>query len=140
MDKILHHINKHKEQVTAHIHKHHKKYIFCAGTAIEMCVFKIVAIIAVFLGITITTGRSSADNEGAEMYQALESFNQIDDMAHTKINEILAKGNPNHMTGEVMFRELDAEFHKAKNLNEKFRAAKKLDAFIDRQYILLHKL
>jgi hypothetical protein len=39
-----------------------------------------------------------------------------------------------------MFRELDAAFHQAKNLNEKFRAAKALDAFIDEQHVLLHKL
>lgn len=63
-----------------------------------MCIFKVVIVVTAFLGISVMTGKSNANDDSAKIYQALATFNQIDDIAHQKINEILQKGNVNHMT------------------------------------------
>jgi hypothetical protein len=52
---IAHHVHRHKEHLTAHISRHHRKYIFAAGAAIGMGIFKIIVILGTFIGFTFLT-------------------------------------------------------------------------------------
>lgn len=98
-----------------------------------------------FFGVSIITQRSNtvgAVDESLQMYKALNMFYEIDDIAHQENNRIMKSGNPDLMTGETVFLQLDSNFHSvpSTNVNEKFKAAKKLETFLKQQDVLLHKL
>lgn len=113
-------------KIIKHVNKHHKKYLFWAGMAFGLSVIKIIVLIGVFLGIHMNIGKSNAANEKLEMYKTIEIFNRIDDIAHEEINE---DPNENPFTTQELkdkFYEIDHEYHTATNINERYRAERKM--------------
>jgi len=93
-------------------------------------------------------GRWNADNEQAKIYQALATFNKIEDIAHQRDHLI-----HEHMDSDIrewttwhqwdndsLFHETEKEFHRAENLNEKFRVARKLDELVHDQDVYLKRM
>ena len=91
---------------------------------------KVIAIVAVFLGIQMTIGTSNAADQKVEIYKQLAVFNIIDDFVHQRIGEISAEKNPATAEIDKQFPIIDAAYHNAKNLNEKYQAAKTLVEFV----------
>lgn len=91
---------------------------------------KVIAIVAVFLGIQLTIGRSEAANQEVEIYEQLAIFNVIDDFMHQRVSDISAKKNPATAELDKIFPKMDAAFHNATNLNEKYKAAKAFVEFV----------
>lgn len=128
--RIIHHLRKQKERVIAHVNKHHKKYLFWAGMAFGVTALKVMAILGLFVGIDMVVWRSQAANQEAQVYQELAIFNMIDGFAHKKYNEISIKNDPMTTELDKIFSALDWTYHSSENLNEKYRTAKKLVAFL----------
>jgi hypothetical protein len=76
----------------------------------------------------MTVGKSNAADESTKAYQAMEVFNQIDDLGHKNFNEISKKNDPKTAEIDKIWVQLDNAYHQASNLNERFRAA---NAFLD---------
>jgi len=83
----------------------------------------------------MTIGRSQAANEEVQVYKELAIFSTIDDFVHQKFDSVeahtdprVAKVNADPQMTEIneTYPTLDWAYHRAKNLNEKYRAAKAL--------------
>jgi hypothetical protein len=137
---IHHHAQEHKKKIIAHVQKHHRKYIFGLWVACWSCALKIIIISAVFLGINLTTWRSQASNEALRMHQSLDVFSELDNMVLQRFNDISSKHNPSTVEIDKMFVELDWAYNQAKNLNEKYIAAKKFVEFLKKWHDVVPKL
>ena len=93
-------------------------------------VIKIIAILGIFVGIGILIQQTNASKNELKQAQALQVFIRLDDMVHQRFNEISAKKDPRTAQTDKEFVELDRVYHDAKNLNEKYRAAKNFREFL----------
>ncbi len=82
-----------------------------------------------FLGITAITGRSNAAEEKVEMYETLQIFNQMDDIAHKKVKKYIKEWHCDE-TDMANFNTIDNSFHNTNNLNERYSTAKKIISFL----------
>lgn len=132
---IMHHVKRRKEQLFAHIQKHHKKYIFAGGVAFWRSLLKSIMIAFTLLGISMVSQPSNAagENEELQIYKALDVFNRINDLAHLEMKEAEEEGNPFTERGKKLFDALDLEFHNDTGATEKFRTAKKIVNFLIEQ-------
>lgn len=121
------------QHIRHHIQKHHKKYLFVSGAASGRGLFKIMIFSSLFLGISALGGKSDVYAEKVEAYQAIASFYQIDDIAHQEFEKTIKEGNPFDEGTIKEFNILDAEFHDTTDINQQFKAAKKIVDFITKQ-------
>lgn len=128
--KIIHHLRRHKERVIAHIQKHHKKYTFWWWVVTGIGIVSIIVLIWLFLGINMMVGKSQAMDEEMKIYKQLAVFNVIDDFMHQRFKAISTEMNPGTAEMDKQFPIIDAAFHTAKNLNEKYKAAETMVAFV----------
>ncbi len=114
-----------------HVKKHHKKYIFAAGTAVGIAIIKIVAIVALFFGITVVSEKFDVGDQKLAMCEAVNIFYQIDEIADLEIEESIEEWNP-FLTEKIKeeYRALSENFHDSDNLNERYKAAKNIVTFL----------
>lgn len=125
-------------KIIKHVNKHHKKYLFWAGVAVGITTLKLLVITGMFLGIQISTGRSEASYQKNQMSDTIQTITQINTLAHDFFDDRMKRWEIENEELVRTFKELDIWFHNTKNLNEKFRQAKKMEAFFDGMHDYLH--
>lgn len=138
--KIIHHVRKGKERIIAHVKKHHKKYLFWAWVAVGITALKIMAVLGLFVWVNTIIGRSQAADQTLQIHKQLAVFSILDDFIHQKYQEFSNKNDIQKENLDKDFDALDIKYHTAKNLNEKYIAAKKIVEFVIKGHELLQKL
>lgn len=138
--KIIHHIQKSKEHIIAHVRKHHKKYLFWAWVAVGITALKIMAVLGLFVWVNAIIGRSQAADETMKMHRQLAIFSVLDDFIHQKYQSFANKNDIEKENLNKEFDTLDIKYHTAKNLNTKYIAAKKIIEFVIKWHEVLSKL
>lgn len=87
---------------------------------------KVLAITGLFMGIHRGIGQSQAAHEEVRVYKQIAVFDRLDDFMHQKFNETIFVPDPIREAHDKKFIELDAKYHSAKNLTERYRVAQDL--------------
>lgn len=117
------------QHIVAHIDKHRKKYVFGIWVAVGIAALRVITITGIFLGIHTIVGKSQGLDQERQIYQQLVVFDRLDDFMHRKFNEITKIPDLKREVNDKWFLVLDAAYHNAKNLNEKYQAAKNIIGF-----------
>lgn len=99
--------------------------------ALGVAMVKVIALVAVFFGVSMMNGKSSAAWGFEE--KALLIFFKIEEIAHKRDNILHKIGVDHFAIWEANFHTMEESFHKEESLIGRFKIAQKLDSLIHRQ-------
>lgn len=91
-----------------------------------MLLIKVIIILGAFFGINMLLQKLNVSDQKIETYKHIAVFNKIDDFNHMKFEEMKAMNSGEKKALDEGFLTLDRAYHEARNINEKYQAAKKI--------------
>jgi phosphorylcholine metabolism protein LicD len=84
----------------------------------------------------MTTWKSEASSE--KLPNVINITDQINALAHESFEEMIKAWETENQEIVATFNELDYWYHNAKNLNEKYKEAKKMEIFFEKMDTCMH--
>lgn len=95
-----------------------------------MTILVVIIFAGVILGVNMMIGRSQSKEQNTEIYKQIAVFSILDDFMHKRYAEISAMKDSRTAEIDKAFSILDAAYHEARNISERYQAAKKEVEFI----------